>query len=619
MAITAPSSVTATIGPPLAANTLSLTWTAGTSTFSGLVYDVQRQVDSGSYLTVVTGTTTRTQSFNTSPGTRYSFRVRSRSSLETSGYTTSNTVFTPSSAPSTVSLGRVDGDLAAIRVSWTEMKGATGYDVDRREGGGSWVRVSTGTTATIRTYTGLNRGSTYTFRVRTNSTGGTSSFKESFNNLTLFPFAPSSVTATKASNNSIKVTWPASNGATSYDVDRRQDGGSYSRVTSGTTSRDITYTLTQGPTYQFRVFSRNSAGQSPTARESDSVFLPPPPPRPSSATATKTKRDVRITFPASTPPPGTTIIEYQIEIKENNGSFGNRRIDNGGGETYTNLNPGSTYQGRVRAIGEGGASDWRESNTVTISSPPTQPSFIIIERPIPTKNVNVFLGASSAASDVTISAYEIQRRESLNGGSTWGDWGETRTTNTTDRTTVYTNLNSYSTYQFRGRALSDFNPSAYRTSETILIPGIPDAPSQVLAILFGTEILLAISNPIFDGGAPILSYTVERRESLDRGVSWSPWEIFQVLEPPVQSYLDSTVLLQKTYQYRVFSTNEQGDSATITGSNSVYVPRILQVYDSGPRTFRNPLLYKRYDATVGIWFGLNISKKYIDGQWVDLD
>jgi len=341
----------------------------------------------------------------------------------------------------------------------------------------------------------------------------------------------------------------------------------------------------------------------------------PPPSTPPSATATKTKRDVRITYSASTAPAGTSILNYEIQIRENSGSFGSTRTDNGSGETYSNLNPGSTYRGRVRAIGQGGASDWRESNSVTISARPTAPSNILLTRF--SRDVFVELGTSTAASDVTISGYTIQRRESFNGGVTWGDWGDQRSFNTTNRTTTYENLVAETTQQFRGRAESDFEASDWTTSQPFFIPGIPDAPSQVFALREGAAILVIVAAPASDGGATILTYTVEKRVSDNFGQTWSDWGETLIIPFSESIYLYDEIELQKTYQFRALATNSEGDSEQFTESDPLYLPAIMKIYENNQ--FRLPNNYKRYSEEVGDWIGLSIGKRFLNNDWFDLE
>jgi hypothetical protein len=720
-----PTSVSVTLASDFSTTgNVTVSWVPASGT-EGATYNIDRTNNGGAYFRVASGRASTSLSQTISPGFTSAWRVQAISPFTgaTSSFTFSTAVSRASSPPTTVSLARVSGDTeaarASISVAWSSMFGATGYDVQERRDDGTWNTVSSNTSNTSNTYTGLVRGSTYSYRVRTRSAGGVSSYTQS-GSLTLLPFKPASASASLSGETGIRLTWPAANGATGYDVDRRVDGGSYSRVTSNTTSRDITYSnLNRGSTYQFRVRSKNSAGDSPTFEESNSVQIPfPPPSAPSSASISKNKRDVTISLGTATAPTGTTISGYEIEIRQSGGSYGNRRSvsTSNRSTTYTGLNAGTTYQGRGRAIGTGGAGPWIESGTVSISPVPSAPSVSSTRN---VRDIVVTSGVASSASDVTISEYTFQLRSSTDGGNTWSSWGSTRTTNTTQRTTTYTNLspsttyqsraraesdfgsgawgnsniitlpppptapatvsvsrlrrsvtatssqssvqdssvvisgyrfqrresvnggltwivdwgndittgptnrsvvfsdlNPNSTYQFRARAESNFGPSAYRNSATVLIPGLPDPPAQVFALQQGANIQTIIAPPIRDGGAPILTYTIQKRISENFGETWTDWTLAVVIPGNVNTFTFENLELQKTYQIRALATNEEGDSESFTESLPVYLPAIVEIYDND--NFRFTGDYKRYDENIGDWIGLSTYKRYINGQWVDL-
>ena len=727
--VAAPSTVTASrIGTT---NGIRVTWT---SIAAATGYDVERQVGTGTWTRIATNRSLETlDDTGLTLGNSYRYRVRSRQlfrdppSTDFSSFTNSNRVTLPvpvPDAPANVFLNAVS-DLGSIRVTFSSSSFADSYDVQRRESSnagvnwGTWSTVSNSTTDRDITYSGLTRGSTFQFRVRAKNSSGTSGYTTS-GTLTLRPLRPGSVSASRSGETNIRVTWPAANGATGYDVDRSQDGGGFTRVTSNTSSRDITYeNLPRGSTYVFRVRSKNSAGDSPTFRESDSVFIPfPPPSAPSSASISRNKRDVEISLGTATAPPGTTISSYQIEIRTAGGSYGSRRtVSTSDRRTvYNNLNPGTTYQGRGRAVGTGGEGPWRESGTVTLSPPPSAPS-VSISRNV--RDITAVSGVAPSASDVTISGYTYQIRSSTNGGVTWGAYGDTRTSNTVDRTATYTNLNPSTTYQVRARAESDFNsgawgesniitlppppaapatvgvdrvrrsvtvtsaqssvqdasvvisgyrfqrresrnggatwitdwgndltsgpinrvvtftdlnpdstyqfraraesnfgPSAYRNSPTVLIPGLPDPPSQVIALQLGANALITVGAPAFDGGAPILTYTLQRRSSDDFGTTWSEWGDPVIIPGSTSIYLYQSLPLIKTYQFRALATNEEGNSESFTESNTIYLPAIVRIREGNE--FRLPNDYKRYDESIGDWIGLSTYKRYFNGNWVDL-
>jgi len=55
----------------------------------------------------------------------------------------------------------------SILVSWNQVSGATGYEVDRAEGAGAFSNVATGLTATVYNDTGLQPSTDYRYQVRT--------------------------------------------------------------------------------------------------------------------------------------------------------------------------------------------------------------------------------------------------------------------------------------------------------------------------------------------------------------------------------------------------------------------------------------------------------------------
>lgn len=346
------------------------------------------------------------------------------------------------------------------------------------------------------------------------------------------------------------------------------------------------------------------------------------PSTPSSISTTRNVRSVTVSLGASSDS-GAGIDRYRIQRRQaapggSYGSWGNDRTTSTSNRTttYTGLLPEYSYQFRGRAEGPGGNSGYRTSGTTVIPDAATVPS-ISVERTL--RTVQVSLGTSTVLdSGITIESYTTQRRESTDGGINFGSWGNTLTADS-NRQTLYTGLNSESTYQFRGRANTNLGSSDYATSAGVFIPGLPDPPADVIAILYGTAILVIIQAPTNDGGAPVLSYTIQKRESLDNGATWSDWELYDVTEAESSSFLDEEVSLQQSYQYRVFATNEEGDSEFPRDSDEVYIPRLVRIYDISTRAFRNPSDYRRYDDTLEQWVGLSIGKKYVGGQWVDLE
>jgi uncharacterized protein (TIGR02145 family) len=86
-------------------------------------------------------------------------------------------------------------------------------------------------------------------------------------NTTVVPVAPSNLTGTVASTTQINLSWTDnSTNETGFKIERKTGTGSYA-VVGNTTAEIITYSdsgLTPNTTYTYRVYSYNSAGNSPT-------------------------------------------------------------------------------------------------------------------------------------------------------------------------------------------------------------------------------------------------------------------------------------------------------------------------------------------------------------------
>ncbi|HUW05803.1 MAG TPA: GEVED domain-containing protein [Williamwhitmania sp.] len=75
------------------------------------------------------------------------------------------------------------------------------------------------------------------------------------------PAVPTGLAASSISTTSMTISWSTSSGATSYDLQFRPSGGSWTTYNTTTTSKAVTG-LTANTTYQFQVRANNSAGSS---------------------------------------------------------------------------------------------------------------------------------------------------------------------------------------------------------------------------------------------------------------------------------------------------------------------------------------------------------------------
>jgi len=162
---------------------------------------------------------------------------------------------------------------SSISVSWSAVSGATSYKVYYEIGNSTTKNLAGTVTGTSYTHTGLTASTTYYYYITAvNSAGesGYSSYKSattqsSSGGGTTIPSTPTGVTATATSSTSIKISWNAVSGATSYKIYAPNDPGTNSGFilldTVTTTSYTDTYPIA-GETWYYRVSAVNSAGES---------------------------------------------------------------------------------------------------------------------------------------------------------------------------------------------------------------------------------------------------------------------------------------------------------------------------------------------------------------------
>ncbi len=152
-----------------------------------------------------------------------------------------------------------DATLNKLSLSWSAVKGATGYDV---EIDGTIVAV----TGTTYNKTGLTPNTEYTFRIRPKNAGGPGSWSQAITGTTQMS---TPVIQTNATQEEIILVWPAIEGATSYEVE--VDGV----VIGGITEPIYTHTaLKAGTVHKYRVRAINSNNTSAWTAVKSQTTLP---------------------------------------------------------------------------------------------------------------------------------------------------------------------------------------------------------------------------------------------------------------------------------------------------------------------------------------------------------
>jgi fibronectin type 3 domain-containing protein len=252
------------------AQTISLTWD---SVLGASYYKIYRNYTSdGTYTEVgsVPIGTTYTDTGLLSNRTYY-YRVtavnsKGEESEQSSSFATTLSDVTVPSAPTGITATAFS---TSITVSWYS-SGAMSYKVYRSDWAyGTYMEVGSPTTGTTYTDTGLSPYTTYYYTVKAVNSDGVESEQSSYAFATTLsdvtvPSAPTGVTATPLSSNSISVSWFSVSGATSsmsYKVYRdTYYNGTYMEAGSSTTTTYTDTELSPNTTYYYKVSAVNSEG-----------------------------------------------------------------------------------------------------------------------------------------------------------------------------------------------------------------------------------------------------------------------------------------------------------------------------------------------------------------------
>jgi hypothetical protein len=265
-------------GTTLASQTsVTLTWPSSAGATS---YDVYLAAGTGTPTILVANTaalTYTTSSLNA--GTTYSWYIAPRNAdgANTACGASNTTTFTtaaPTAAPSCVintspAAGAVLTTQTSVTLTWPAAANATSYDVYLAAGTGTPTTLVTNTTALTYTSNSLAVGTTYSWYIAPRNAVGAASGCGATNTTTFTTAsAPACVINTSPANGvvlptqtSARLNWPASAGATSYDVYLAAGNAVPTVLVTNTTA--LTYyatNLTANTLYSWYIAPRNATG-----------------------------------------------------------------------------------------------------------------------------------------------------------------------------------------------------------------------------------------------------------------------------------------------------------------------------------------------------------------------
>lgn len=438
-----------------------------------------------------------------------------------------------------------------INVSWSPVADATGYELVNADDN---AQVLYDGTATSFNHTGLSANTSYRYQVRsyrvTDEVRYTSGLSGAVNATTDTvsvnpPGAPSGLTATAQSANTIRLIWTAGSGTIDgYYLERKMSGESWQRIqtiTPGSTTSFDNTGLTAGLTYYYRIQAYNSGGSSPYSTEANATThqLPVIPAKPSELKATNVLSD-RVT----------------LTWKDNsNNETGFRVFRSTGGNSYTQvgtvganttaytdsgLTANTAYTYQVVAYNTGDSDPSNSVTITTLSTLPAKPTNLVASQ-VGTDRVT--LTWKDNANNET--GFKIERK-TVN-----GNYSEIATVNANVVTFINSNLSNNTTYTYRVRAYNTAGSSDASNEATVTTASVPVKPDNLKISSTGTDRLTITWR---DNANNEKGYRIERKP-----VNGTFSEIATV-GANVTSYTNTGLSNNTTYTYRVRAFNDAGNS-----------------------------------------------------------
>lgn len=252
-------------------------------------------------------------------------------------------------------------------VSWSAVTGATSYTLHEQANGGAWTTVQS-SAATSWAASGKSNGS-YGYQVQACNSSGCGAWSTTASVTVLLPpSAPTSLTVPATSSGSVAASWPASNTATSYNLQHRLGAGGWSTAYSGSgTSTTVTESSTGSYTYQ--VQACNAGGCSGwTGSGAVTVTIPPAAAPGLSVPSSNTTGSYTVSWSGVS---GATSYTLQEQV---NGGGWNTVQANGNASWNASGKGTGTYGYRVQACNAGGCGPWSGTGSISVLRVPATPT-----------------------------------------------------------------------------------------------------------------------------------------------------------------------------------------------------------------------------------------------------
>ena len=363
------------------------------------------------------------------------------------------------------------------------------------------------------------------------------------------PSVPSGLTATNVTQTSFTISWNAVSTAISYDLQIREQGGTWQTINTSEVSYDFTG-ATAETTYEFQVKANNDAGSSSYSAIATVITeaAPTVPDVPANLTATNiTYNSFTISWDAV-----TDAADYDLNVRPSGITVWTSVNLSTTTYDYTELDAETAYEFQVRANNAIGSSAYSNTATATTLVAPTAP-----DTPTNLAASNITYNSFIITWDVTTDAadYDLNVRPA---GGTWS------TINLSTTSYEYTGLDAETAYEFQIRANNSIGSSDYsniETATTLVAPSAPATPTNLVA----SNITYNSFTISWDAVTDATDY------NLDVTAADGTWSTINL---STTSYEYTELDAETTYQFQVRANNGVGSSdySSIESATTLVAP-----------------------------------------------
>ena len=506
------------------------------------------------------GTTYKAEFAELTNGVSYTFTVRAFNYVGKQSVSRPTDSVTPVGPPAAPAVRTASYKSGVAKVGWSKPDNNGGTSITSY----TVVTQPEGKTTTVSSrlteaeFTGLTKGTTYKFKVAAVNDEGTSKYSDLSDSVLVAdpPGQPRRIVATP-SNSEINVSWSApdtdgGSSITGYTVqisDRIPEVKVGARATSA-----VVKGLSNGVAYSVNVVAENSVGTGVSASASTEITPYTLPEAPTGINVVAGNESATVSWSAPRSDGGSAITSYNVSVRPGRSTV-NVKSDSLS-TVVSNLTNGTAYSFVIAAVNAAGTGKSSEpSADVKPVAPPVMST-------VPGSPTAVDATVSGSKVTVTWIAPDTDGGDSLTGYKVVSSPGAQEVVSSQDSLRAsYETLEKGVSYTFTVVAINsvgDSSPS--RPSGSVLVKGVPDAPSNVIATASDGSVDLTWDKPASDGGSSVNDYKI----IVTSGRAEVKVETSRSTTASISGLTNGTA-----YSFTVKATNSVGDSPESRASSSV--------------------------------------------------